>query len=46
MAENGINTILVVDDEEGILEITEEYFERKGYEVYTATNGLEGHQNY
>ena len=41
MAENGINTILVVDDEEGILEITEEYFERKGYEVYTATNGLE-----
>lgn len=41
MAENGRNTILVVDDEEGILEITEEYFERKGYEVYTATNGLE-----
>ncbi|WP_080806229.1 HD domain-containing phosphohydrolase [Desulfamplus magnetovallimortis] len=41
MTENGRNTILVVDDEEGILEITEEYFERKGYQVYTATNGLE-----
>lgn len=35
------STILVVDDEEGILEITQEYFERKGYEVYTANNGIE-----
>ncbi|SMC79072.1 HDIG domain-containing protein [Desulfocicer vacuolatum DSM 3385] len=34
-------TILVVDDEEGILEITEEYFVRKGYEVFTARNGKE-----
>jgi len=34
-------TILVVDDEEGILEITEEYFVRKGYEVFTASNGKE-----
>ena len=34
-------TILVVDDEEGILEITEEYFARKGYEVFTARNGQE-----
>lgn len=41
MAEDFRNTILVVDDEEGILEITEEYFERKGYQVYTAANGLE-----
>jgi putative nucleotidyltransferase with HDIG domain len=41
MAENSRNTILVVDDEEGILEISEEYFERKGYKVYTARNGLE-----
>ncbi|MFH1155807.1 MAG: HD domain-containing phosphohydrolase [Pseudomonadota bacterium] len=41
MAENSKNTILVVDDEEGILEISEEYFERKGYRVYTARNGLE-----
>lgn len=41
MADNSRNTILVVDDEEGILEITEEYFERRGYEVYTASNGIE-----
>lgn len=41
MTDNSRNTILVVDDEEGILEISEEYFERKGYRVYTARNGLE-----
>jgi putative nucleotidyltransferase with HDIG domain len=42
MMDNGIQTtILVVDDEEGILEITEEYFARKGYEVFTAGNGQE-----
>lgn len=41
MTDNNKGTILVVDDEEGILEITEEYFERKGYVVYTACNGLE-----
>ncbi len=33
--------ILVVDDEEGILDVTEGYFQRKGYEVYTACNGVE-----
>lgn len=33
--------ILVVDDEEGILDVTEGYFQRKGYEVYTAGNGAE-----
>jgi putative nucleotidyltransferase with HDIG domain len=33
--------VLVVDDEEGILDVTEGYFQRKGYEVYTASNGLE-----
>ncbi|MBU1196459.1 MAG: response regulator [Proteobacteria bacterium] len=33
--------ILVVDDEEGILDVTEGYFQRKGYEVYTASNGVE-----
>ncbi len=33
--------LLVVDDEEGILDVTEGYFQRKGYEVYTASNGLE-----
>ncbi|MBF0468570.1 MAG: response regulator, partial [Desulfamplus sp.] len=41
MTDNSMHTILVVDDEEGILEITQEYFERRGYEVYTASNGLE-----
>ena len=33
--------ILVVDDEEGILDVSEGYFQRKGYEVYTAGNGVE-----
>lgn len=33
--------ILVVDDEEGILEVTEAYFQRFGYEIHTARNGLE-----
>ena len=31
--------ILVVDDEEGIIDVTECFFERKGYQVYTARNG-------
>jgi len=31
--------ILVVDDEDGILDVTEGFFERKGYQVYTAKNG-------
>lgn len=31
--------ILVVDDEDGILDVTEGFFERKGYQVYTAGNG-------
>ncbi|MCG8568474.1 MAG: response regulator [Desulfobacterales bacterium] len=33
--------ILVVDDEEGILDVTEGYFQRKGFEVHTAGNGVE-----
>ena len=41
MMDNARNTILVVDDEEGILEISEEYFMRKGYHVLTAANGVE-----
>ena len=40
MREDSIN-ILVVDDEEGILDVTEGYFQRLGYQVYTAGNGLE-----
>lgn len=31
--------ILVVDDENGILDVTEGFFEIKGYKVYTAGNG-------
>ena len=31
--------ILVVDDEDGILDVTEGFFERKGYQVYTAGDG-------
>ena len=33
--------ILFVDDEESILEISSEYFEQKGYHVFTARNGVE-----
>ena len=33
--------ILVVDDEDGILDVTEGFFERKGYEVFTAENGMD-----
>ncbi|THB72685.1 MAG: response regulator [Desulfobacteraceae bacterium] len=40
MTKNRIK-ILIVDDEEGILDVTESYFQRKGYEVYTAPNGVE-----
>lgn len=40
MTNNSIN-ILVVDDEEGILDVTEGYFQRLGYGVHTAGNGLE-----
>ena len=40
MEDNSIK-ILVVDDEEGILDVTEGYFQRLGYEVYTAGNGIE-----
>jgi len=32
--------ILVVDDENVILDVAEEYFQKKGYEVYTAGNGI------
>jgi DNA-binding response OmpR family regulator len=40
MTDNPIK-LLVVDDEEAIREVTEEYFMRKGYEVYTAENGAD-----
>ncbi|MCK5836651.1 MAG: sigma-54-dependent Fis family transcriptional regulator, partial [Desulfobacula sp.] len=34
-------TVLVVDDEESILDVTEGFFQRKGHEVFTAANGEE-----
>jgi putative nucleotidyltransferase with HDIG domain len=40
MEKNSIK-ILVVDDDESILDVTGGYFQRMGYEVYTAGNGLE-----
>ncbi|VFQ43528.1 HD domain-containing phosphohydrolase [Desulfoluna butyratoxydans] len=39
MTERGKETILFVDDEESILDITGEYFRHKGYQVLTAGNG-------
>jgi CheY-like chemotaxis protein len=34
-------TILFVDDEEGILSVSSEYFQRKGYQTLTARTGPE-----
>jgi putative nucleotidyltransferase with HDIG domain len=34
-------TILFVDDEESILDVSRQYFERKGYQTLTACNGVE-----
>ncbi|HDX9614747.1 TPA: response regulator transcription factor [Bacillus toyonensis] len=34
--------IVVIEDEENIRRICKRYFEREGYEVYTAENGIEG----
>ncbi len=36
------HTILLIDDEEDILEVLEEYFKEKGYRVLTAATGEEG----
>jgi len=41
MYDENKKTILFVDDEESILGITSEYFQRKGYRVVTANNGIE-----
>lgn len=41
MTERRKETLLFVDDEESILDITGEYFRYKGYHVLTAGNGLE-----
>ena len=34
-------TLLIVDDEESILEVAQEFFEIKGYDVFIAQNGIE-----
>ena len=34
--------VLVVDDEPSIIEVTQAYLEREGFDVYTATRGKEG----
>ncbi len=34
-------TLLIVDDEDSILEVAQEYFEIKGYDVFIAQNGIE-----
>src|SRR3972149_1183531 len=39
--EQPTTTILCVDDEPEILEVLTEYFTRQGYQVVTATNGVE-----
>ncbi len=41
MASDQKEIILFVDDEESILDIAREYFQRKGYTVLTASNGRE-----
>jgi putative nucleotidyltransferase with HDIG domain len=41
MYDENKKTILFVDDEESILGITSAYFQRKGYRVVTANNGIE-----
>ena len=41
MYDENKKTILFVDDEASILGITSEYFQRKGYRVVTANNGIE-----
>jgi putative nucleotidyltransferase with HDIG domain len=40
MTDEAEATILFVDDEQSILDISQEYFQRMGYEVLTAENGL------
>jgi len=33
--------LLIVDDEGSILDVAQEYFELKGYDVFVAQNGIE-----
>ena len=41
MPETAQNTILIVDDEPSILEVASTFFQTRGYDVLTATNGKE-----
>ena len=41
MEDQKSETILFVDDEESILNVASEYFNRQGYQTLTASNGLE-----
>ena len=36
------NRILIIDDDQETLEALQKYFEKKGYEVVAANNGLDG----
>ncbi len=37
-----MTNVLIIDDEERFLQTTQKLLEKKGYTVYTATNGLSG----
>lgn len=37
-----MNSILIIEDEKSVLEVTKAYLEREGYRVYSTENGLEG----
>ena len=34
--------LLIVDDDEGIVEVVKEFFEEEGHQVYTADSGDDG----
>ncbi|MBT6610654.1 MAG: response regulator, partial [Deltaproteobacteria bacterium] len=42
MSKNRHTTILIIDDEEGVLQNLDDYLQDKGYETLTAENGRIG----
>jgi DNA-binding response OmpR family regulator len=40
------NTVLVVDDDEGLVQVVALTLRAAGFEVYTARNGVDGYLNY
>jgi len=42
IVKGGTETILVIDDEEGILKMTKAFLEESGYDVHTASSGEQG----